>query len=224
MKANAIHQMHIVPLASVAPQPWRNGGGTTRELLAWPRASGWALRISVAQVAQSGPFSAYAGVSRWFVVLSGAGVELAWPGRQQQLTTESPPVQFDGADPPQCRLLGGATEDLNLMLQQGSLQSHVQGRLTPVQPGQPRPAGAQWQGLYTASACTLQAGTLHAGTSHAGTLHAGSTWALPAHSLAWCDCGAQSSEQTLWQIEGEATLRAWWIDVQIEAHTQQGQP
>ena len=29
------------PLADVAPQPWRNGGGVTRELLAWPAAGDW---------------------------------------------------------------------------------------------------------------------------------------------------------------------------------------
>ena len=27
---------NLVRLADLAPQPWKNGGGTTRELLAWP--------------------------------------------------------------------------------------------------------------------------------------------------------------------------------------------
>ena len=44
--------LQIAPLAGAAAQPWRNGGGITRELLAWPVASDqWALRVSVAQIA-----------------------------------------------------------------------------------------------------------------------------------------------------------------------------
>ena len=39
-----------VSLASVPPQPWKNGGGTTRELLAWPAGADWRVRLSVAEV------------------------------------------------------------------------------------------------------------------------------------------------------------------------------
>ena len=42
---------NLVQLADVAPQPWKNGGGTTRELLAWPDAASWRVRLSVAEVA-----------------------------------------------------------------------------------------------------------------------------------------------------------------------------
>ena len=35
----------------IAPQPWRNGGGTTRELLAWPSAEHCNLRIALADIA-----------------------------------------------------------------------------------------------------------------------------------------------------------------------------
>jgi environmental stress-induced protein Ves len=34
------------------------------------------LRISVAEITRDGPFSAFAGVQRWFAVLEGAGVML----------------------------------------------------------------------------------------------------------------------------------------------------
>jgi hypothetical protein len=34
---------HTVHLADVPPSPWKNGGGTTRELLAWPSAQGLGL-------------------------------------------------------------------------------------------------------------------------------------------------------------------------------------
>ena len=67
------HELAVVALMSAAPQPWRNGGGVTRELLAG-RTEDWSVRLSVADIERDGPFSAFAGVDRWFAVLSGAGV------------------------------------------------------------------------------------------------------------------------------------------------------
>lgn len=32
---------HRIALDTVPRQPWRNGGGSTRELLAWPDATDW---------------------------------------------------------------------------------------------------------------------------------------------------------------------------------------
>ena len=73
--------LHVVRADAVEPQRWQNGGGLTRELLAWPDRGGpggdWALRISVADIGADGPFSAFAGVERWFAVLEGAGVRLS---------------------------------------------------------------------------------------------------------------------------------------------------
>ena len=66
----------IVCHDDMAPQPWKNGGGITRDQLAWPDAAHWQLRISVAEVARAGPFSAYPGIQRWFAVVQGAGVVL----------------------------------------------------------------------------------------------------------------------------------------------------
>ena len=51
--------MNLVRLDAVAPAPWRNGGGSTRELLLWPEAHDWVLRVSVARIAQDGDFSAW---------------------------------------------------------------------------------------------------------------------------------------------------------------------
>jgi hypothetical protein len=103
---------HEVRLDEVFPAPWRNGGGTTRELLAWPHKEDWQVRVSVAEIAKDGPFSSYPGVTRWFAVLSGEGVKLD----EHSLGTKSEPLRFDGARPLECRLAGGATEDFNLML------------------------------------------------------------------------------------------------------------
>lgn len=106
----------IVRLADVAPTPWKNGGGVTRELLAWPSAQNWICRLSVADVTRNGPFSSFEGVQRWFAVLGGEGVRLTLAQQAHELTPSSAPLCFDGASPVDCELLGGATQDFNLMV------------------------------------------------------------------------------------------------------------
>ena len=49
----------LIALAATPPQPWRNGGGVTRELLAWPAGGGWQVRVSVAEIEADGPFSPF---------------------------------------------------------------------------------------------------------------------------------------------------------------------
>ena len=58
--------------ADVMPQAWRNGGGQTRELLAWPHGADWSVRISLADIEADGPFSPFPGVQRWFAVRAAA--------------------------------------------------------------------------------------------------------------------------------------------------------
>lgn len=115
---------HEVRLEELFPAPWRNGGGSTRELLAWPHKENWGVRVSVAQIDEAGPFSAYPGVTRWFSVLSGEGVSLRINGQEQRLDPRSEPLRFDGAAAVDCALTGGPTADFNLMLRgrEGSLR------------------------------------------------------------------------------------------------------
>lgn len=108
-----------VGLYEVAPQPWRNGGGLTRELLAWPSRRDWRVRVSVADVASDGPFSLFPGVERWFAVLEGAGVALEVEGSEHRLGRDTDPFRFAGDAEVQCRLLEGPTRDFNLMAPPG---------------------------------------------------------------------------------------------------------
>lgn len=108
---------HIRSLADAEPVPWRNGGGITRELAAGPDAAAWRWRISVAEVAQDGPFSHFPGVDRFFAVLSGAGVRLTFPDQSVVLTAQDKPLAFSGSSACDCRLLSGPTLDFNLMSQ-----------------------------------------------------------------------------------------------------------
>ena len=117
-------------LADVVPSAWKNGGGVTRELLAWPSPADWVFRLSVAEVQADGPFSNFAGVQRWFAVLSGVGVRLsigaAAPYEEHTLTTDSAPFCFDGALPVDCTLIDGATQDFNLMVRADQARAQMQ--------------------------------------------------------------------------------------------------
>jgi uncharacterized protein len=159
----------LVRLADATPSPWRNGGGVTRELAAWPCAGDWIWRISVAEVAASGPFSRFQGVQRWFAVLGGQGVRLKLPDTEHPLTRASPAFQFDGELAVDCELRDGATQDLNLMVRRDRASARME-RISGVQPHQARP------GMVLA---------LYAVDGPA-RIDCGPDWlTVPAHSLAW---------------------------------------
>lgn len=181
--------VHIVRTQEVPAQAWRNGGGVTRELLAWPLdIDPWALRVSVADVETDGPFSPFPGVERWFAVISGAGVVLSFPEGDRRISLNDAPLRFDGGTAPGCRLIKGATRDLNLMLRDGH------GVMRPVDRGVGWEAGFALRALYTATGGTWTDGT--------------ERHTLPAHTMLWSDDGRAS----VWSFDSEATpLRAWWI-------------
>lgn len=121
---------NIVRLDEVASTPWKNGGGTTRELIAWPNSEQWVWRMSVAEVKEGGPFSSFPGVQRWFSVLSGASVTLdvnhAGQYSSHLLKRDSTPFCFDGEAAVNCELLEGVTHDLNLMLYKNQALGRMQ--------------------------------------------------------------------------------------------------
>lgn len=183
-----------VRLDDTPPQPWRNGGGVTRELLTWPTATAdatddWQVRISVADIGADGPFSAFPGVQRCFCVLEGDGVDLTVNGITHRLRAGDAPLHFDGAARAHCGLLQGPTRDLNLMLR------GRRGALVPAAtPWQP--PGTPW-GLFT-----MQAGTLQwdGGASRK---------AVEARSLLCFDQGSRSSARFT-RADASEPLRAWW--------------
>ncbi|MES2948617.1 MAG: HutD family protein [Pseudomonadota bacterium] len=130
-----------IHLADVPASPWRNGGGVTRELAAWPVDGAWCWRMSVAEVTASGPFSRFEGITRWFAVLKGAGVTLTvrTPSDSDELqvcehhlTLDQPVLCFDGGATTYCQLLDGPTQDFNLMVADDCLPARmvrVQGDL-----------------------------------------------------------------------------------------------
>lgn len=181
--------MRQLSTRDVAPVPWRNGGGFTRELLAWPSPQDWRCRLSVADIAGDGPFSAYPGVVRHFVVLDGDGVALDFADRPavEQRPGDAPLV-FDGAAAPGCRLLGGPVRDLNLMRRGG------RGALQPVD-GPWQPPRHSLAGLFTRVAGTWRSGP--------------DARALPARTLLTAD----PADGVRWTFEPDAptALPGWWF-------------
>jgi uncharacterized protein len=132
--------MNTVMLDNCAWVPWRNAGGRTRELLAWPHASDWLVRISVAEIEADGPFSSFNGIDRCFAVLDGAGVVLSLPHGRVRLTPQDDAVSFAGEAAPMCHLIDGPTRDLNLMARRGAGRPSMQR--TPHN-------GQRWRGVFT---------------------------------------------------------------------------
>ena len=104
----------VVRFEDVTPQPWKNGGGVTRELLAWPTPKDWLVRISVADIEKDGPFSKFPGIKRTITVLSGSGIWLDTP-LDIELRPKDPQFTFSGDHAPACELVRGPTRDLNAM-------------------------------------------------------------------------------------------------------------
>jgi len=111
--------LHLTP-RDYRSMPWKNGGGTTTEILVRPEGLGvgdrFLCRLSVADVASSGPFSAFSGYERHLVVVAGEGMTLAFPGDRRLALRPFEPVAFSGDEPAEGTLLGGPVRDLNLIV------------------------------------------------------------------------------------------------------------
>jgi environmental stress-induced protein Ves len=123
--------------ADLVAAPWKNGGGVTREVAAFPEQKAGAApgdfvwRVSVADVAQAGPFSRFDGVDRTLALLSGAGMLLdemdgASVVKTHALTQPLDIARFAGETRIDARLAGGATRDFNLMVRRDVARGEVE--------------------------------------------------------------------------------------------------
>lgn len=192
----------LVRLSEITPVPWKNGGGFTRELLTWPPSGeDWHMRLSVAEVANSGPFSSFIGVTRWFAVLQGDGVVLDVAGRKSSLTSCDPPLCFDGAASTYCYLTGGSTQDFNLM---------VRNRVSPAN-GADRAQSARLERANGVTEWAVNAIKLVAVYAHAtgADIDFGEgSFALKPNTLAWCI----ADKHTQIRLESADAL---WIEVRL---------
>jgi hypothetical protein len=170
-----------ISVNDIVPQAWRNGGGQTRELMAWPHAHDWAVRVSVAQVEASGPFSAFEGVQRWLGVLRGKGLRLfdwaQFPGDEL--------LSFDGHLAPESELIDGPCQVLNLM------HRRAKGVLSVEVASHALVPRCDWVGLFTVSGGLLE--------------HGARAMPIAPMTLAWCE------EPALQSCVFTGDGACWWI-------------
>lgn len=120
--------MRRLAAAERAEAPWKNGGGITREIAAWPPHAGFDdfdWRISQADVKVPGPFSRFEGIDRILTVLDGR-LALTVDGKALPvLTPNSAPVAFPGEAEVSGTPVGGLVSDLNLMVRRRRFTGQV---------------------------------------------------------------------------------------------------
>ena len=112
--------------SALAETPWKNGGGTTQEVVCFPPGAGlddFDWRVSIATIAMGGPFSVFRGVDRTIMLLEGDGVRLQLAGFDHVLDAPHQPFAFDGDAAVECSLLGGLSTDFNLMVRRARGQA-----------------------------------------------------------------------------------------------------
>lgn len=115
----------------LAATPWKNGGGSTREIACWPPGASlgnFQWRASIATIDAAGPFSVFEGIDRQIMLLEGDGVHLrSRDGTiDHRLDVPHAPFAFDGEAAIDCSLLGGRSHDFNVMTRRGSCRAQVQ--------------------------------------------------------------------------------------------------
>ena len=115
--------MRILRAADYRTMPWKNGGGTTTEIIVSPDGAGlddFDWRVSMARVEGGGPFSGFAGVDRTLALLEGEGIVLDIADRPSaRLTGASAPLSFPADVPTMAALISGPITDLNVMTRRG---------------------------------------------------------------------------------------------------------
>ena len=108
--------------------PWRNGLGSTVELISESleghEAFSW--RLSIASVANDGPFSDFSGYDRTLLLLEGTGITLNNPnGSSIELNSPLDCAHFKGEDLINASLHDGPIKDFNVMTLRSICSSSV---------------------------------------------------------------------------------------------------
>lgn len=125
--------MHLLRASDYREMPWKNGGGTTTEIAAYPPGASldsFDWRISMARVEGGGSFSLFTGIDRTLAILAGDGINLTIGGAiPVGLDTASQPLSFPADVPTHATLVGGPVTDLNVMTRRGRM-CHSMKRVT----------------------------------------------------------------------------------------------
>ncbi|MFJ4262631.1 HutD family protein [Paenarthrobacter nicotinovorans] len=121
--------MEIIRFADVRPEPWRNGGGVTREIASHPQAASaqdgaWDWRVSIADVSTAGDFSVFPGMERVITIIDGELLLLTVDGSEHPLEKYRP-FRFSGEAASSATLPTGDIRDLNVIARQGAYKGYT---------------------------------------------------------------------------------------------------
>jgi environmental stress-induced protein Ves len=180
--------------------PWKNGKGSTTELLRWPQqaATPFLFRLSMAPVTEDGAFSDYTGYDRILLLLEGHGMKVALgdvaspTSRTVLLQSRYDRVDFAGEIPVYGSLLNGAIRDFNFIFRRDGCAATLQISTE-----------AGWQ------AVVLPAGCLHvcffaSGAAAEVKSASGEISSLPAG----CLLHQQHPPSGIWQVRGSDVMCA----------------
>ncbi|MET4592505.1 HutD family protein [Arthrobacter sp. 754] len=116
--------MEIIRFAELKNEPWRNGGGVTRELASHPKAASaqdgaWDWRVSIADVTKAGDFSVFPGMERVLTVIDGELLLLTVDGEEHPLEKYRP-FRFSGEAESHGALPTGDVRNLNVVTRSDS--------------------------------------------------------------------------------------------------------
>ena len=104
----------VVRVASLMPVPWRNGQGTTRDVVNHHAPDGTLLwQASIATLERDADFSDFTGFDRIFTPIAGGPVELAFDDSGFVPCPLLAPVPFSGGQRTRCHVPNGPAQAFN---------------------------------------------------------------------------------------------------------------
>ncbi|MBY0515456.1 MAG: HutD family protein [Bacteriovoracaceae bacterium] len=119
--------MRIINHSEYLLQRWKNGRGSTREILRSPQEGDLDWRLSMADIVEDGPFSNFPGMERTLILLSGEPIQIQHNDGPVQKLSLLTPYQFSG-DAKTYAFIQSQGLDLNFMIRRelGSCHMNVQ--------------------------------------------------------------------------------------------------
>jgi environmental stress-induced protein Ves len=119
-------RIDVIAATAYRRERWRNGLGWTREIVRVPASGDWDWRLSIAEIEHDAAFSAFPGVDRELVLLSGNGLRLRFAdGRVAELSPPHAAARFAGEDAVRGELVDGPTTDFNLMWRREAVDAQL---------------------------------------------------------------------------------------------------
>ena len=131
MTGSSPQSSFVLRASGYARMRWKNGAGWTSEILKVHDSeerdtNDWAWRLSIAEIETDAPFSAFPGVERELVLLSGNGLRLRFAdGTAHDLLPPHDKLRFAGERIAHGELIDGPTRDFNLMWKRDAVAARL---------------------------------------------------------------------------------------------------